>query len=144
MVDIPDPDNIDVTERRRLRTENEDVRFEDDHYLADLYENEYIEDVLVKYKPDFADEEFTESEQDCLKSLPKKTYLLSKEQKFFAFAGLVDILFAYCYNKRANCGEANVESGWTMAKLSSTLSWFDVRTRTIRFLRVEIFRRTGF
>lgn len=155
IVDIPDPDNLDVEERRRMRVQNEDEKFEDDHYLADLYENDdHIADVL-KYKPDFTkssankdgddddDEsgdknekkdntdstgvvEFNQREIDCLKSLPKKTYLLSREQKFFALAGLVDILYAYCYNNRVNCGETNVESGWTIAKLSSTLSWFDV------------------
>lgn len=154
-MDIPDPDNLDVDERRRMRVQNEDEKFEDDHYLADLYENDdYITDVLLKYKPDFTkssankdeddDEEngdnneknentdsagiveFSQREIDCLKSLPKKTYLLSREQKFFALAGLVDILYAYCYNNRVNCGEANVESGWTIAKLTSTLSWFDV------------------
>lgn len=121
-----------------MRIENEEEKFEDDHYLADLYDNEYIDEVLLEYKPNFDkrhddddDEDtndggFTQKEQDCLKSLPKKTYLLSKEQKFFAFTGLVDILYAYCYNNRVNCGEANVESGWTITKLSSTLSWFDV------------------
>lgn len=114
--------------------ENEDSKFEDDHYLADLYENEYIEDVLLKFRPTFTESSgeetnedgFTQKEQDCLKSLPKRTYILSKEQKFVALAGLVDILLAYCYNYRINCGEDNVESGWTIAKLSSTLSWFDV------------------
>lgn len=144
MIDLPDPDNTSIKERRKLRVENEDEKFDDDHYLADLYENEYIDEVLLKYKPDFSSnlrenedednvesevkdsKEFTQSEQDCLKSLPKRTYLLSKEQKFFAFAGLVDILYAYCYTNRVNCGEKNVEAGWSIAKLSSTLSWFDV------------------
>lgn len=153
VVDIPDPDNMDVSERRLSRIANEDAKFEDDHYLADLYENDYIDDVLLKFKPDFGvsmktkqksstssedDEknenendgtvggEFTQRELDCLKSLPKRTYMLSKEQKFFAFAGLVDILYAYCYNLRVNLAEANVESAWTIVKLSSTLAWFDV------------------
>jgi protein SHQ1 len=124
-----------------LRIENENEKFEDDHYLADLFDNNYIESVLLKYKPDFGgngDEEdehdaegFTQKEQDCLKQLPRKTFMLDKEQKFCAFAGLVDILFAYAYNNRVNCGETNVESGWTIVKLSSTLSWFDVRVNIV-------------
>ena len=63
---------------------------------------------------------------DCLKLLPKRTYLLDKKEKFYAYSGLIDILFAYCYDNRINCGENNVESGWTIAKLSSTLCWFVV------------------
>lgn len=160
MIDLPDPDNTSIKERRKLRVENEDEKFDDDHYLADLYENEYIDEVLLKYKPDFSSnlreneeeeneesegneakdsKEFTQSEQDCLKSLPKRTYLLSKEQKFFAFAGLVDILYAYCYTNRVNCGEKNVEAGWSIAKLSSTLSWFDVINIYIRCLKFCLF-----
>jgi protein SHQ1 len=92
-----------------------------------------IESELLKYEPyylqinDKNSIEYTESEIDDLKNLPKKTFLLDKEQKFYAYIGLVDILFAYCYNDRVNCGEKNVESGWTISKLSSTLSWFDVK-----------------
>lgn len=90
-----------------------------------------IESVLLKYEPEFYainanSIEYTEKEFDCLKNLPKKTYLLSNREKCFAFCGLIDILYAYCYNNRATCGEKNVESGWNIAKLSSTLSWFDV------------------
>lgn len=70
--------------------------------------------------------DYTSEEINCLKQLPKRTYLLDKEQKFIAYSGLIDILFAYCYNYRANSGEKNVEAGWTISKLSSTLSCFDV------------------
>ena len=36
--------------------------------------------------------------------------------------GILDILFAYCYNHRTSEGENTVESTWTIWKLSSTLS----------------------
>lgn len=39
--------------------------------------------------------------------------------------GLFDILFAYVYNHRTTEGENTVSSGWTVCKLSATLSWFD-------------------
>ncbi len=69
---------------------------------------------------------YSQEELDILKTLDKKTFALDKNQKFFAYWGLIDILFAYCYNNRVNCGEENSESGWTITKISSTLSWFDV------------------
>lgn len=100
--------------------------------MADYFDdNELIEDTLLKYEPPFYssndDEvEYTDKEIDVLKALPRKSYVLDKEQTFSAYLGLVDILFAYCYDRRINCGETNVESGWTISKLSATLSWFDV------------------
>ena len=38
---------------------------------------------------------------------------------------IVDNLFGYAYDERTTLGEHTVESGWTIAKLSSTLSWLD-------------------
>ena len=40
--------------------------------------------------------------------------------------GLLDILFAYCYDVRFTCGDPGVESAWTVKTLSPTLSWFEV------------------
>ena len=86
-----------------------------------------IESLILKYEPEYSQiNDYTEDEVDALKNLPKKKFLLDCEQKFYAYSGLVDILFAYCYNERVNCGESNVECGWTIAKMSSTLSWLDV------------------
>jgi protein SHQ1 len=129
IIDLPDPDETSVEQRKLLRIENESTKFYDDHYLADLFENTEMIDELLAYDPEYESQEcsdYTDKEIDTLKSLPKKTYLLDTEQKMITYCGLVDILFAYCYNKRINMGEENSESSWTIAKLSSTLSWFDV------------------
>jgi protein SHQ1 len=40
------------------------------------------------------------------------------------YFGLVDLMFAYCYNHRTTEGENTVESAWTMVKLSTVLSCF--------------------
>ncbi|ELU11824.1 hypothetical protein CAPTEDRAFT_188632 [Capitella teleta] len=53
----------------------------------------------------------------------QKHGVLKRLQVFF---GLVDIIFAYAYNQRTTQGENSVESGWTICKLSSTLSWLEV------------------
>lgn len=57
----------------------------------------------------------------------KKVKHLSKESKKLAELQMIDILFCYAYDKRTNEGETSVESGWLINKLSSTLSWFEVR-----------------
>jgi protein SHQ1 len=110
--------------------------------LADLYDNNELEDEILLYNPetDYIDADYDEKQFDILQKLPKRTYLLSKEQKFEAYAGLIDILFAYCYNRRINCGCPNVESAWTISKVSSTLSWFET-FKTIKSVIVASFRR---
>jgi hypothetical protein len=55
-------------------------------------------------------------------------HLLEETEMRVALLGLVDIMFAYAYNNRVTEGENTVESTWTIRKLSSTLSWFDVST----------------
>lgn len=141
-VDLEDPDH-NKNNRTELRIANENSKFDDDHYLADFFDNDdMIESLILKYEPEYSNIEsdsieYTDEEVDALKNLPKKKYLLDCEQKFYAYSGLVDILFAYCYNERVNCGESNVESGWTIAKISSTLSWLDVLNFYFVFLRFQ-------
>jgi protein SHQ1 len=73
-------------------------------------------------------------------------HLLDPTECQKTFLGLVDIIFAYAYNHRTTQGENSVsppirphvfsvfnqwtllqvESGWTVCKLSSTLSWLEV------------------
>lgn len=43
--------------------------------------------------------------------------------------GLLDIIYSYAYDFRTTLGEGNVESAWTVTKISPTLSWFDVCIR---------------
>lgn len=42
-----------------------------------------------------------------------------------ALCGLVDILFCYAYDSRVTEGEHNVESGWTLRRLSSLCSYME-------------------
>jgi protein SHQ1 len=39
---------------------------------------------------------------------------------------MIDILYAYCFEYRVTEGEFSVVSPWSIAKLSPSLSWFDV------------------
>ena len=83
---------------------------------------------------------FTDEEQDQLRSLPRKEYIVEHYTPVLAgislvdtrgdashfIAGLFDIVYAYAYNHRVTMGENNVESAWTICKLSPSLSCLEV------------------
>ncbi|NXU74769.1 SHQ1 protein, partial [Oreotrochilus melanogaster] len=145
VIDIRDPDQSPVDERRRKRLAAEAAKFDPDHYLADFFEDEAIQHVL-KYKPWWVDahkkmtalqgeshqEEdtpkfvvFSEEEREQLRKFTNKSYLLDKRSCHHVYLGLIDILLAYCYEICVNEGEKNVESSWNIRKLSATLCWLE-------------------
>ncbi|NXJ62161.1 SHQ1 protein, partial [Rostratula benghalensis] len=145
VIDIKDPDQTPVDERRRKRLAAEAAKFDPDHYLADFFEDEAIQHVL-KYKPwwvdahkrmtDFKRESnqehdtqtfvvFSEEEKEQLRKFTNKSYLLDKRSRHHVYLGLIDILLAYCYEICVNEGEKNVESAWNVRKLSATLCWLE-------------------
>ncbi|CAH0401609.1 unnamed protein product [Chilo suppressalis] len=139
------PESVAVQDRTKMRIENENDKFSSDHYLADLYEDELIAPYLMHsphwVSPDFSNNiEFIEEEVGILKELPNKHYLLNKNEKKQVLLGLIDILFGYCYDKRTTLNESNVESSWTINKLSSTLSWFCV-FNDVKEVLVACYRR---
>ena len=119
-----------MEDRKKLQKQHELESFSEEHYLADLTEpeshQEYLNYECEWEKLQTVDVSFTDAEKDILKELPNKQYLLTEEECMLALYGMVDILYASCYNCRTTCGENTVESSWTINKLSSTLSWFQV------------------
>ncbi|NXJ45543.1 SHQ1 protein, partial [Spizaetus tyrannus] len=145
VIDIKDPDQTPVDERRRKRLAAEAAKFEPDHYLADFFEDEAIQHVL-KYKPWWVDAHkkmialqgeshrehdthtfvvFSEEEREQLRKFTNKSYLLDKRSRHHVYLGLIDILLAYCYEICVNEGDKNVESSWNIRKLSATLCWLE-------------------
>ncbi|NXK47387.1 SHQ1 protein, partial [Chauna torquata] len=145
VIDIKDPDQTPVDERRRKRLAAEAAKFDPDHYLADFFEDEAIQHVL-KYKPWWVDAHkkmlalqgeslrkhdshtfvvFSEEEREQLRKFTNKSYLLDKRSRHRVYLGLIDILLAYCYEICVNEGDKNVESSWNVRKLSATLCWLE-------------------
>lgn len=128
LVQVNNPEKLSRIERKMLREAHEDDKFDPHHYLADLFENDSIEE-FVKLVPPWCKqpytEEFLESEKFALKNFANKEYLIEKNDLQEVYLGLIDILYGCAYNWRFTEGEANVESAWTIKTLSSTLSWFD-------------------
>ncbi|KJE97163.1 hypothetical protein, variant [Capsaspora owczarzaki ATCC 30864] len=83
----------------------------------------------------------TAEEKDILRGFRLKPHLLDNtpEERARLYAGLVDILCAFVYDLRVTEGEHNVESTWTIWKLSPSLSWLDspdtVSDAAIAFMR---------
>ncbi|XP_005501989.2 protein SHQ1 homolog isoform X2 [Columba livia] len=145
VIDIKDPDQTPVGERRRKRLAAEAAKFDPDHYLADFFEDEAILQIL-KYKPWWVDAHkkmidlkgechqehdtrtfvvFSEEEREQLRKFTNKSYLLDKRSRHHIYLGLIDILLAYCYEICVNEGDKNVESSWNVRKLSATLCWLE-------------------
>ncbi|XP_076181661.1 protein SHQ1 homolog isoform X2 [Ptiloglossa arizonensis] len=129
IIDLPMPDTTPQSKRKSLREERERSDFNEEHYLADLMQPEYIKP-YISFTADWDTLEtgtvsLNETEVDLLKELPNKEYLLNNEETRRLLLSLVDILFGSCYNHRTTFGENTVESSWTIVKLSSTLSWFE-------------------
>ena len=69
---------------------------------------------------------FTDEEKESMRRLPKTRFLsMPLHECLASLLILVDILVAYAYDHRFTCGQGSVESGWTIATLSRTLSWLD-------------------
>ncbi|XP_068714980.1 protein SHQ1 homolog [Montipora foliosa] len=148
IAEIHDPESMTLAERRKFRKEAEDVKFDEEYYLADFFNEEQIQP-LLNYKPPWSEivlqegksvsikkkddssrpneskVHFTDAEKDQLRRLPNRDYLLDKEEELSLYLGLVDIIYAYAYNHRTTEGENTVESSWTIARISSTFSWFE-------------------
>ena len=48
---MPNPDETSYTERSQQRIEDEKEKFDEDHYIADIYENDIIQDLILHYQP---------------------------------------------------------------------------------------------
>uniref|UniRef100_A0A1A8J221 Protein SHQ1 homolog n=1 Tax=Nothobranchius kuhntae TaxID=321403 RepID=A0A1A8J221_NOTKU len=136
VIDVQNPEGTSAAERRQARLEAEASAFSPDHYLADLFEDDEI-NRLLKFRPWWTklsvstEQEgesavsFSEEEKEQLRKFPNRSFLLDKPSRSQAWLGLVDILLAYSYEVRSTEGEHNVESPWTIRKLSGTLCWLE-------------------
>jgi len=124
---VTDLDTSSAEERNNQRIESEKDKFDSDHYLADLYDDDEILSV-ISYNPWWCKDGyhkviFTQQENEILQALPQKEYLVSDKEKHIILLGLVDILYSYAYCLRSTEGEGCVEDSWTIRTISPTLSY---------------------
>lgn len=145
VVDVKDPDDKSALQRREERIAQEINLFDEHHYLADNFDvdaaQQFIEFIPEFYSVTSDEVEFSEQDKEDMIKLPHREHLLDKDTKSIVFLGLVDILYAWCYNCRITWWENYDESAWTVAKLSSTLSWLDSFT-SLKDVAVSSIRRS--
>ncbi|GAU95327.1 hypothetical protein RvY_06961 [Ramazzottius varieornatus] len=135
VIDIKDVDSLSSEEVHAIREKIELEAFDPDHYLADMFCNEEIHEVM-DYKPWWKDQptspvdvalhgRYTEEELDILKELPRQHLHVHPENLRATWNTLAELVFSFAYDHRITLGEPTVESSWTVAKLSPALSCLD-------------------
>jgi protein SHQ1 len=154
MLQLPDPDETDTVDRRRLRLAAEDEAFDPNRYLGDLeIHDDYIYHSAFAMLPHWKDARSDSNVEDLVKSIAELSVSHETDQKAFfteeesaqlasiaypllpetisstqddsLLMGLVDILFAYVYDHLSTDGDPTIESSWTICTLSCTLSWLE-------------------
>ncbi|KAJ6590877.1 SHQ1-domain-containing protein [Mycena sp. CBHHK59/15] len=123
-----DAETCTPQERRVRRWKHEDEKWDEEHYMADYADDEYIQELLLWENPHLVSAEpfqFTESENLALLNLPRKEYLLDAGQTKNLYLTLVTILFSYAYEMRTTLGDPTPESAWDICSLTPAFSALD-------------------
>lgn len=124
IVELPNPDDTPVWRRRSLRKATEDKRFNYDHYVADLYDQDsYLHVLQFTYKPPDTSLPLPASHAQVLLNLPRREYLPDIHTR--AAADLAGLLYACLYDNRVTLGERCSESAWTISKVCATMAFLD-------------------
>ncbi|XP_055358005.1 protein SHQ1 homolog [Paramacrobiotus metropolitanus] len=146
-VDDLSPDEIT---QQREALEADDFCHNDEHYLSNLFDEEELTKIeeICCYQPWWTTlagngeqkVDFDGEEVDVLKELPRHEIKVSPDVVPIVWATLAEIIFAYAYDHRTTMGNSTVESSWTVAKLSPSLSCTDHFTSVTAALRACIRR----
>lgn len=115
------------SDRRRLRLEHEDKKFDEEYYMADYVDEENIQHLLEWNHPhNIAKEvEYTEEEKLTMLKLPRREYLATPLQVHNLYLTLLTLLFSYAYDSRTTQHDPTPESAWTIASLTPAFSALD-------------------
>jgi len=135
-------------QRSKLRLEAEIEKFNEEHYLADLFDppdelldaHNYNGFWTNQKDGNKGESELSKEEKEVLVSIKSKIMSLDQKQTRMIYSGLVEIIFSYCYISRSFYGEMEPEASWIIAKISPMLSWLNVSSSPREAL-VNCFRR---
>ncbi|KAG0705046.1 SHQ1 protein-domain-containing protein [Suillus ampliporus] len=117
-----------LEERRAKRLQHEEMKWDEEHYMADYVDDEYIQELLAWEDPELvvgAECIFTESENMTMLNLPRKEYLPTPLQQRNLYLTLLTLLFAYAYDRRTTQHDPTPESAWTICSLVPAFSALD-------------------
>ncbi|KAH0792926.1 protein SHQ1 [Histomonas meleagridis] len=122
VTDLPSPDSIPYPRRHEMRLERELEDFDADQIMLDYVQPPQYDiteaDVFLK--------EYTPEENRKLLQIPLQEFLMSRETAKINFFNCVDVVYSTVYDVTLFGIEGTCESHWTISKISSTLSWFDI------------------
>lgn len=142
--ELSGPDELKPDDRIVERLIKENLKFDPEYYANDYLTAKYIPDEsrikeVLKWelpeKKQFLNNQdtlakdghipitFDQKQQDLMADLPKKSYLIDDKKPIYYT--IVCLLFAYCYEIRSNEGDSNIESGWTIGKLTPQIACLD-------------------
>ncbi|OTF79177.1 SHQ1-like protein [Euroglyphus maynei] len=132
LFDIKNPGEKTIAQRRIERLQKEANDFNEEHYLANLYEDDSLIDSIMELSAPWDDWHsstiLTDQDTDGIidHHIPKREFIrYDSVTKKALILGIFDILYGYCYDLRTNDFEHTVESPWAIIKLSATLSCFE-------------------
>ncbi|EIW60559.1 SHQ1-domain-containing protein [Trametes versicolor FP-101664 SS1] len=124
----PDAETCAPHERRQRRLKHEEQKWDEDHYMADYADDEYIRELIAWPNPlTTSTEEFqyTDQENLVMLRLPRKEYLPTPGQTHSLYLTLLTLLFAHTYETRTTQRDPTPESAWTLATLTPAFSALD-------------------
>ncbi|KAH7877617.1 SHQ1-domain-containing protein [Lentinula edodes] len=115
-------------QRRQRRIKHEDEKWDEEYYMADFAEHEYIQELILWTHPHLSDNgtfTYTEKENATMLNLPRKEYILTRYQTYSLYLTLATVLFSYAYDARTTQHDPTPESAWTICSLISAFSALD-------------------
>ncbi|KAH9934938.1 SHQ1-domain-containing protein [Fomitopsis serialis] len=123
-----DAETCPPSERRKRRLKHEDEKWDEEYYMADYVEDEYIQELLHWQNPHTdSTEGFHYSEEDnaTMLRLPRKEYLAMPQQTHDLYLTLLTLLLSYAYDCRTTQHDPTPESAWTLSVLTPAFSALD-------------------
>lgn len=122
VTDLPDPENTSLPFRRKLRIKKENEDFDPDKVLNDLifpFETNQSE-ANVLYK------DYTPQEAKKMVEIKRREFLMNVDFARLSFFSIIEVVYSSMMDIICFGADGSCESNWTIAKLSATLSWFDL------------------
>lgn len=136
--ELSSPETMTPEQRQETRASSEEEKFDAEYYLCDLFDNAYISQELVSYKPSTSTQ-LSDEEQQKLLQLKYKSYILSHPKQ--TYIAILGFLFGACYDLRTNMGDSTVESAWTIGKLCPQIACLDNSFTKIKDIMISCSRR---
>lgn len=152
--ELGDPESTALTDRIIERLIKENIKFDPEYYAADYIMEKYPtedddknlkgllewkspttknfmkwyksqQEIPAEQRQNIMPVEFTKDEQEKMLNLPRKSYILEDNYKPQLLMLIVSLLFSYQFDFRENEGDHNIESAWTIGKLTPQICFLD-------------------